>query len=162
LPAPSSFAKDRDKGCWVDFLRNHPDQIICHRNAAENSVIPVSLLSSVFAEVQKDLDLIQVTSTDCLFVVAITDWMCGAFFNEQERARKFIELFEIYVGWKLLARRYENSETDGSLHYRNRTIFCNLEVKVEKGSGGGDPCMKSIAILVLHWNCAELYFTSTV
>jgi len=31
MPAPSSFARHRDKGCWVNFFREHPNKIICHR-----------------------------------------------------------------------------------------------------------------------------------
>jgi hypothetical protein len=148
MPAPSSFSKDRSKGCWVEFIKNHPDQIICHRNASEKPSVPVCLLSPVFTQFAQDLDTISISSSDCEFVTNLTDSMCGAFSSEGERMHKFFDLFETYTGWKLLVLKYDKSETDGSLHFRNGALYCNLEVKVEKGSGGGDPYMQCIAYYI--------------
>jgi len=148
MPAPSSFAKDRDKGCWVSFLRQHPDKIICHRDKAEKFSIPVCLLNPVFTEFVYDLDHIAVSSDDCVFVDRLTDSMCGAFDNEKERMYKFFELFQEYTGWKLAVIKSEKSESDGSLRFLNGATYCNLEVKVEKGSGGGDPYMQCIAYYI--------------
>eukprot|EP00475_Leptophrys_vorax_P035082 TRINITY_DN5741_c0_g1_i5.p1 TRINITY_DN5741_c0_g1~~TRINITY_DN5741_c0_g1_i5.p1 ORF type:complete len:528 (+),score=101.91 TRINITY_DN5741_c0_g1_i5:24-1607(+) len=145
MPAPSSFSNYRNKGCWVDFVREHPDKIICHRDKNEKFSIPVCLMNPVFAQFVHDLDHIAVFSQDCVFVDSLTDSMCGAFKNEKERMYKFFELFQEYTGWKLLVLQYDGSETDGSLHFVNGALYCNLEVKAEKGSGGGDPYMQCIA-----------------
>jgi hypothetical protein len=48
MPAPSSFAKQRDKGYWVNFLHEHPNKIICHRVVSEEPSIPVCLLRVQF------------------------------------------------------------------------------------------------------------------
>jgi hypothetical protein len=39
----------------------------------------------------------------------------------------------------------EKSESDSSLWFLNGALYCYLEVKVEKCSGGGDPYMQCIA-----------------
>jgi hypothetical protein len=94
FPAPSSFAKDRDKGCWVSFLHQHPDKILCHRDMAENFSIPMCLLDPVFTEFVYDLDHIAVSSDDWVFVDRLTDSLCGAFDNKKECKYKFFELFQ--------------------------------------------------------------------
>eukprot|EP00557_Chaetoceros_sp_GSL56_P008713 CAMPEP_0176496178 /NCGR_PEP_ID=MMETSP0200_2-20121128/11059_1 /TAXON_ID=947934 /ORGANISM="Chaetoceros sp., Strain GSL56" /LENGTH=541 /DNA_ID=CAMNT_0017894121 /DNA_START=97 /DNA_END=1719 /DNA_ORIENTATION=- len=148
MPAPSSFSKHRDKGCWVNFLRQHPDMIICHRDNTEKSFIPACLLSPRFMEFVHDLDHIAISAHDCAFVIDLTDSMCGSFDNETQRMNTFVELFEAYSGLKLVTIKYDKSETDGSLNFPNGALYCNLEVKVEKGSGGGDPYMQCIAYYV--------------
>lgn len=148
MPAPSSFSKHRDKGCWVDFLRQHPDTIICHRDNTEKSLIPACLLSPRFMEFVHDLDHIAISAQDCAFVMDLTDSMCGSFDNETQRMNVFVELFEAYSGLKLVTIKYDRSETNGSLNFPNGALYCNLEVKVEKGAGGGDPYMQCIAYYV--------------
>lgn len=122
------------------------------------------------------MDHIEISSDDCLFVNKLTDAMCGVFENENARMYKFFELFQEYTGWKLVVLKSETSESDGSLHYLNGALYCNLEVKVEKGSGGGDPYMQCIAyyiknlpfdavstqILIFFWNFVVLPFLSVV
>ena len=148
MAAPSSFSKDRNKGCWVEFLRQHPDKIICHRDVSEKCSVPVRLLSPIFTEFVRDLDNIAVCSQDCAFVDILTDSMCGAFDDENGRRLKFVELFQLYTGLNLIVVKYAKSETDGSLIFANGALYCNLEVKVEKGSGGGDPYMQCIAYYI--------------
>lgn len=145
MPAPSSFARHRDKGCWVNFFREHPNKIICHRVVSEEPSIPVCLLNPIFTQFVHDLDNIAVSPEDCAFVVSLTDSMCGAFDSENDRMKKFIELFQHYTGWGLSVTGIQDSKTDGSYLFANGAIYCNLEVKVEKGSGGGDPYMQNIA-----------------
>jgi hypothetical protein len=108
----------------------------------------VCLLNPVFAEFLYNLENISLSSHDCIFVDNLMESMCGAFDSERSRMEKFFELFEQYTGWKLLVIKYDKSETDGSLHYSNGALYCNLEVKVEKGSGGGDPYMQGIAYYI--------------
>lgn len=148
MSAPSSFSKHKDKGCWVNFLRQHPDTIICHRDNTEKSYIPACLLSPRFMEFVHDLDHIAISAQDCAFVIDLTDSMCGSFDNETQRMNRFVELFEAYSGLKLVNIKYDGSETDGSLNFPNGTLYCNLEVKVEKGTGDGDPYMQCIAYYV--------------
>ncbi len=148
MPAPSSFAKHRDKGCWVNFLREHPKKDICHRVVSDEPSIPVCLLSPIFTEFVHDLDNIVVSPKDCTFVVSLTGSLCGAFDTEKDRMDKFIELFQDYTDWVLSGTEICESKTDGSYLFANGAIYCNLEVKVEKGSGGGDPYMQNIAYYI--------------
>ena len=148
IAAPSSFAKHRDKGCWVEFLQAHPGKIICHRGASDERFVPVTLLDPFFCQFVEDAHSIPVSSDDCRFVQKLTDSMSQAFDSEDNRRDAFVELFAAYTNCKLVGVKLAKSETDGSLVFPNGVLYCNLEVKLEKGSGGGDPYMQGIAYYI--------------
>jgi len=151
IPTPSSFADHTEKKkCWAMFLPDKaPDMIISHRDPSEGPSVPVYLLSQIFQQFVDDLQDIQITSEDCLFVGTLTESMSGMFPTEQARTDTFIDLFEKYTGMTLKSMLIRHAKTDGSLTFGSGAIYCNLEVKVEKGTGGGDPYMQSIAYYLL-------------
>jgi hypothetical protein len=148
MTAPSSFGHYREKGSWVQVLSKNPGTIICHRDISEDSSIPVCLMNPVFAEFVHDLKHIEVSSTDYAFVDALTRSMCEAFHLEGDRVKAFHSLFNQYIGRYLSTIMIKSSVTDGSFTWGNGALYCNLEVKVEKGSGRGDPYMQNIAFYI--------------
>ena len=150
IPAPSSFARYNEKRGWVNFLKNNPNKLICHRDCSEEPSVPVCLLNPIFNSFVHDLNHIHISSKDCQFVAELTERMCGAFINERERRDTFIDLFEEYTQMRLGPVTRNNSTTDGSLTFTNGALYCNLEVNVEKCGGNGDPYMQSIAYYILN------------
>jgi len=110
----------------------------------------VCLLSPIFQQFVDDLQDIQITAADCLFVAQLTQSMSGAFKSEQHRTDTFIDLFANYTKLTLKSVKRKESLTNGSLLFGNRSLYCNLEVKVDKGAGSGDPYMQSIAYYVTN------------
>jgi hypothetical protein len=148
MPSPSSFAMHKHKGRWAKILAKNPNSIVCYRDVKEGFALSVCLLNESFYRFMFDLDNIAVTAEDCNFVMKLTESMCGSFSIEEDRRDKFIQLFHEYSGRRLCCVELElanTSMTDGSHFCSKGALYCNLEVKVEKGAGGGDPYMQCIA-----------------
>jgi len=147
---PCLFAKHSGEQSWVRFLQKHPNKIITHRNPSDPSSLPVCLLNKAFNDFVHGLKHSKITSKDCEFIGNLVKSMCVCFQQEKERKIKFISLFSEYTGvhLKSTSSASNDSTTDGSPSFPNGALYCNLEVKNEKGCGSGDPCMQSIAYYI--------------
>ena len=75
--------------------------------------------------------------------------MCGYVQFEKERLDSFRDLFDEFSGFKLVPATLDRGITDGSFLLDSKHMLCNLEVKSERGLGGGDPYMQNFAYYVI-------------
>ena len=153
LPAPSSFAKCRGKTGWIYWLKKLDGQIECHRISNETSLVPLVLLHEVFAIFERNCSTIDFGKPDCDFVVEFCNAMSNGYESEAELAEKARTMLDCYLlsdcpdGSRIAPSVVMNSITDGSYIFGER-ILLNLEVKIQKGEGGGDPTMQNIAYYI--------------
>lgn len=145
ITAPSSFAKHRGKCSWVALLKGGDSPLVCYRENFPHVVPPISLLCSVFFSFWNDSNSSDISEKDCRFATELSTAMCGSFKCEEDRMRSFIDIFSQFTEMELTPMTIDNSVTDGTLRLLSGEMICNLEVKNEKGIGGGDPYMQNIA-----------------
>ena len=151
MTAPSSFAKAREKSGWVETLMKVPDGFVCHRMPKETGTFPVHLFVEEFGQFLFDIGTIEVNEDDIMKTKELADGMSGAFPKEADREQQFHEWFRNFVASPLYKAGIDSSITDGSLirGFKDQNyMFLNLEVKNEKGEGGGDPYMQNIAYYI--------------
>ena len=149
FPNPSSFAKFSDKRSWVKTLKKDTNEIIfCYRKENNKDAYPLILMHPIFANFVDDSLNMQISEKDCNFFLKLTSAMCGSFDCESDRMVKFHELFFEYSDLRFIRSKVGGCETDGTILRNDGTFLCNLEVKNEKGTGGGDPYMQNLAYFI--------------
>ncbi|KAF0701460.1 Aste57867_8056 [Aphanomyces stellatus] len=157
LPAPSSFAKCRGKFSWIRILKKLDGQIECHRmpNSNESTPVPQVLLHETFSRFESNCTYINFDKSDCDFIVEFCNAMSDGYENETDLAEKARDILGHYLlsecprGGSIVRIEINNSISDGSYLFGN-ALLLNLEVKVQKGEGGGDPTMQNIAYYVKY------------
>ena len=155
LPAPSSFAKCRGKYSWIRMLRQLDGQIECHRIATsnENTPIPLVLLHEAFAKFESNWTTIDYGTSDCDFIVQFCKSMSDGYETEEPLAANARDLLGSYLlsecpaGAAITPTVVHGSISDGTYLF-GKVLLLNLEVKVQKGDGGGDPTMQNIGYYV--------------
>ena len=128
-----------------------PDGFVCHRMPKETVTFPVHLFVEEFGQFLFDIGTIEVNEDDIMKTKELADGMSGAFPKEADREQQFHEWFRNFMASPLYKAGIDSSITDGSLirGFKDQNyMFLNLEVKNEKGEGGGDPYMQNIAYYI--------------
>jgi len=157
LPLPSSWAKDsRDNG-WAD--PKYADlrvRMRMHRPAqlppAEFDQIPISLLDPILAQVEWDCAFATPSLMDTAFAAIMMHEMSANFSDEVLRKEKCWQMFAQEFRLNFQLGTYRNATTDGSVTVEVvscNALLANLEVKLDIGSGGGDPRIQNCCYATL-------------
>ncbi|KAL7680012.1 putative aminoglycoside phosphotransferase, protein kinase-like domain superfamily [Plasmopara halstedii] len=140
LITPSSFAKCKGSGSWVKWLKKLNGQIECHRIERSDDVtpIPVVLLNKTFARFEENCKVIKFCQNDCEFVNKLCYGLSTPYDNEATFAERARQLLTAY----LLGDNPVSTITPAT------TLLLNLECKLQKGDGGGDPTMQNVAYYI--------------
>jgi len=148
VKAPSSFAKHSGKGSWYEILvaKGKKESLVCHRYSTERTAVPVSLLCPAFGSFVENYRSIEISSEDCIGAIKVVQAMCDHHDRENSRRDAFHTSLKSHFGIDFGVRSSGTSTTDGSIEYSHCSSrwLAVLEVKNEKGLGGGDPYMQAI------------------
>jgi hypothetical protein len=147
LPAPSSFSKSSAREGWFKYLvkKGYKEKLVCHRYATEKRGIPVTLMCPFFGDFVRNCYFINIDSNDCTFAMKLMSKMSGRFEDENARAEEFRDILREY-GINLVTQSTGKYVNHGSINFAESNYWlCIVELKNEKGEGGGDPYMQAIA-----------------
>ncbi|KAG3049686.1 hypothetical protein PI125_g26545, partial [Phytophthora idaei] len=154
LITPSSFAKCKGGGSWVKWLKKLNGQIECHRveGPGDKAPIPVVLLNETFARFEGNCKQIKFSQNDCEFVSKLCHGLSTPYDSEAAFAEKARELLTDYLlvdnpVSTITPATVNGSVSDGSYRF-GETLLLNLECKLQKGDGGGDPTMQNVAYYI--------------
>ncbi|KAL8010561.1 putative aminoglycoside phosphotransferase, protein kinase-like domain superfamily [Plasmopara halstedii] len=154
LITPSSFAKCKGSGSWVKWLKKLNGQIECHRIERSDDVtpIPVVLLNKTFARFEENCKVIKFCQNDCEFVNKLCYGLSTPYDNEATFAERARQLLTAYLLGDnpvstITPATVSGSVSDGSYRF-GETLLLNLECKLQKGDGGGDPTMQNVAYYI--------------
>nr|AHF51834.1 crinkler [Lagenidium giganteum] len=154
LITPSSFAKCKGGGSWVKWLKKLNGQIECHRidRSDDETPIPLVLLNKTFARFEENCKKVEIGSEDCEFVIKLCHGMSIPYESEAELADKARNLLNEYLlvdypASTITPATVNGSVSDGSYRF-GETLLFNLECKLQKGDGGGDPTMQNVAYYI--------------
>lgn len=155
LPSPSSYAKN---GGWSDrklarllaLMRTHrPAQL----DAQPFQQLPVALLDRTLGQVEEDCAFATPSAQDTDFAQKLSFAMSDSFADEAARMTKFWDMASREFGMHFIRIRYDTSETNGSATISAGQVLAlgaNLEVKLDMGTGGGDPRLQNCCYATLH------------
>lgn len=139
---------------WVKWLKKLDGQIECHRieRSDDETPIPLVLLNKTFARFEENCKQIKFGNEDCEFVRNLCHGMSTPYESEGALAEKARELLKEYLladfpASTITPATVNGSVTDGSYRY-GETLLLNLECKLQKGDGGGDPTMQNVAYYI--------------
>ncbi|KAK1928503.1 WD repeat-containing protein 5B [Phytophthora citrophthora] len=151
---PSSFAKCKGSGSWVKWLKKLNGQIECHRveRPDDETPIPVVLLNKTFASFEGNCKAIKISQNDCEFVRNLCHGLSTPYDNEGAFAQEARQLLTAYLlsdnpASTITPATVNGSVSDGSYCF-GETLLLNLECKLQKGDGGGDPTMQNVAYYI--------------
>lgn len=154
LITPSSFAKCKGSGSWVKWLKKLNGQIECHRveRSDDETPIPVVLLNETFARFEENCKVIKFSQNDCEFVSKLCHGLSTPYNSEATFAEKARQLLTAYLLGDdpvstITPAIVNGSVSDGSYRF-GETLLLNLECKLQKGDGGGDPTMQNVAYYI--------------
>ncbi len=155
LKAPSSYSKHRGKGSWTEMKF---DNIVCHRYENSSQPVPLTLLCPVFGQFLLNLVSVDVTEEDCLGAMNLLENMCRSFRDESYREDEFHNWFYNTFGLTLTKAELDGSTNDGCIQFIDSPLLSViLEVKNEKGDGGGDPYMQAICYYLKQLKRFKVY-----
>ncbi|KAL3669398.1 hypothetical protein V7S43_005794 [Phytophthora oleae] len=148
---PSLFANCKGGGNWVKRLKKLDGQIECHRveRSDDKTPIPIVLLNETFARFQENCQQIEFSQEDCEFVTELCGGLSTPYNSKTEFAEKVRDLLAEYLfvdnpSATITPAYVDGSWPDGSYRF-GETLLLNLECKLQKGDGGGDPTMQNVA-----------------
>eukprot|EP00026_Physarum_polycephalum_P006376 Phypoly_transcript_06418.p1 GENE.Phypoly_transcript_06418~~Phypoly_transcript_06418.p1 ORF type:complete len:436 (+),score=40.61 Phypoly_transcript_06418:399-1706(+) len=143
LPSASVFARNNDSHAWRKNT-NATRHIKAHRTTSD---IPVVLLDSVLSDLYDDIvgKKYKPTPKDCTHAVTLMEGLSQGFDDEASMLKFLLGWAETY-GWTLV--QHGNADANWIVDER---MLLNLEVKNEKGSGGGCSYMLNINYYIKHW-----------
>jgi hypothetical protein len=115
--------------------------------------LPVTLLSPILAQVEEDCAYGQPAAEDSDFAARLGEEMSEKFNNESERRERFLDLLREELGIPLQPSKVRESETAGSAMipvWGANAMAVNTEIKLEVGSGGGDPRIQNATYAALQ------------
>jgi len=138
----------------VKWLKKLNGQIECHRvdGPGDEAPIPVVLLNETFARFEENCKQIKVSQKDCEFVSKLCHGLSTPYDSEAAFAEKARELLTEYLlvdnpASTITPVTVNGSVSDGSYRF-GETLLLNLECKLQKGDGGGDPTMQNVAFYI--------------
>ncbi|GLE08873.1 hypothetical protein PINS_up020325 [Pythium insidiosum] len=154
LITPSSFAKCKGAGSWVKRLKKLNGHIACHRidRPDDTAPIPIVLLNKTFARFQENCKGIEIGKEDCEFAMKLCDAMSIPYESKAQLAEKARDLLNDYLldestDTEITPAMVNGSMSDGSYRF-GKALLLNLQCKLQKGDGGGDPTMQNIAYYI--------------
>jgi hypothetical protein len=155
LRAPSSYSKHRGKGSWAEVKF---DNIVCHRYENSAPSVPLTLLCPILARFSHNMTCVRVTEDDCVWAMNLLETMCGSFQTESDRENAFHNWFYNTFGLALTKVEYDGSKNAGCITFIDSPLLSIiLEVKNEKGEGGGDPYMQGIGYYMKQLKHFKVY-----
>lgn len=117
--------------------------------------LPVALLDRTLGQVEEDCAFATPGAEDTDFARRLMLAMSGSFVNEEARMHKFWAMLSSEFGMHL--ERYGDAESDGCATTPVRhglALGAVLEVKLNIGTGGGDPRLQNCCYAALH-SCGD-------
>jgi hypothetical protein len=116
--------------------------------------LPVGLLSPILAQVEEDCAYGQPAAADSDFAARLGEAMSDEFRLESDRRERFLDLLRKEFSMPLQRTKVGgDNETDGSSIipvWGAYAMAVNTEVKLEVGSGGGDPRIQNATYAALQ------------
>lgn len=115
--------------------------------------LPVALLDRTLGQVEEDCAFATPSAQDTDFAQKLSFAMSDSFADEAARMTKFWDMASHEFGMHFIRIRYDTSETDGSATISAGQVLAlgaNLEVKLDMGTGGGDPRLQNCCYATLY------------
>lgn len=152
LPSPLSYSKnggwsDRKLADLLPLMRTHrPAQL----QAEPFQQLPVALFDGTLGQVEEDCAFAAPSAHDTDFAQELMFAMSDSFSNEAARTAKFCDMVSAEFGMHFIRIK---SETDGSAMISAGQVLAlgaNLKVKLDIGTGGGDPRLQNCCYATLY------------
>ena len=115
--------------------------------------LPVALSDRTLGQVEEDCAFATPSAQDTDFAQKLSFAMSDSFADEAARMTKFWDMASREFGMHFIRIRYDTSETDGSATISAGQVLAlgaNLEVKLDMGTGGGDPRLQNCCYATLY------------
>ena len=158
LPSPLSYAKDAESG-WSDpnavellgLMQTHRPAEVAGQPFRQ---LPVALLDPILGQLEEDCAHVTPSAADADFAVKLSYAMSDGFILKGARVEKFSELFRQEYNVSMAPKLIRSAVTDGSTTMETAGpslgLGVNLEVRLDVGTGGGDPRIQNCAYAALH------------
>ncbi|KAK9823822.1 hypothetical protein WJX72_005747 [[Myrmecia] bisecta] len=163
LPSPSSYAKDVAEFGWpagkfqdlLELMQTHRPAEIAGQRFRQ---LPVALLDPILGQLEEDCAYATPSAADTDFALKLSYAMSDSFNKEEFRMTKFWAMYREEFQVPMKQETIRSAETDGSTTMETAGpglgLGVNLEVKLDVGSGGGDPRLQNCAYATL-WSAGQ-------